>query len=352
MILHSYSLSRNSLLLASTLLFAIVSHAGENIESFTVDKMQGKTCQIRPKNGDYQAAKQGESYKVGSSGKTGAGSWLTITFDKDHRFNLLPNAEVVINRETKNAKFREAGNIILGLQKGKVEVDEKSKDYSLKVQTPTAVCGAVGTSYSVETTGNTTIFSCSDGEIKAASEEDNSFATSLGEGQGITAATVPGKENSFTRISNPKGKPEVTFASGDAGKLSGGTVIEFAQEKVKNSNRPVAMRINEGGSVGDKKSGHYIIDGDEFLDASKKEDGVNLVNNYLAAAKKEADVRSKKAKETSAEEADNDDEVKKAAEDASEKRKKLLAARSEMRDAVRRGQDMMHGPGPTRVPGR
>jgi hypothetical protein len=328
------------------------SHAGEKIESFTVDKTQGKVCQIRPKSGVYQTAKPGETYQVGSSGKTGAGSWLTITFDKDHRFNLLPNAEVVIQRETKSAKFREAGNIILGLQKGKVEVDEKSKDYSLKVQTPTAVCGAVGTSYTVETTGNTTIFSCDEGEIKAASEEDNSFMTALGEGQGLTTSTVPGKENSFTRISNPKGKPEVTFASGDAGTLSSGTEIEFAQEKSRNSNRPVAIRIKEGGSVGGTKSGHYVIEDGQFVDASKKDDGVELVNDYLNAAKKEANLRSSKLKNMSPDEADNDDEVKKAAEDASEKRRKLMDARREMRDAVRRNQDMMRSPGPTRMPGR
>jgi hypothetical protein len=337
--------------LFASAVFAAASFGSENIETFTVDKIQGKSCQIRPKDGEYQTAKAGETYTVGSSGKTGGGSWLTIVFDKDHRFNLLPNAEVLINRETKSAKFREAGNVILSLKKGGIKVDEKSKDYSLKVQTPTAVCGAVGTSYSVQTIGTKTIFSCTEGEIKAASEEDNSFETSLGENQGLTAETIPGKENSFTRISNPQGKPEVAFASGDAAELGGGTEIEFAQEKVRNSNRPVAIRINKG-SVDGNKSGRYVIDDGKFVDASKKEDGVALVDDYLDAANKEAGVRSKKLRTMSAEEADDDAEVKKAAEDASEKRRKLMDARREMRDAVRRGQEMMRGPGPTRVPGR
>ena len=96
-------------------------------------------------------------HPIPSWGKTGDESSLTISFNGDNKFRLLPNSEAqVTTGDTSDSSS--AWHRVVSLTIGKATFDHNAGGtpvVHLDCQTPTAVCGAVGTEYAVDaTTGN------------------------------------------------------------------------------------------------------------------------------------------------------------------------------------------------------
>lgn len=319
--------------------------AGDKPEVFTIQDVEGD-CKIKPPDATYQPAKINENYPTGSSGSTGPDGTLTIEFDQQHRFLLLPKAEVVIGLSTRDPKFQKEADLSLNLNKGGIRVIETKKDYELKVQTPTAICGAVGTDYMVEVNNNgkKNLFKCKEGTITAQSREDSSFkASKIKHGQSLDATVVPGKENSYASITTKGGEMPISFGSEDQLKVKEGSEIILAQEKTE-KNTPAVLRIKNG-NIDGKGEGRYVVEGDKMISYSK-DDAPKLVDQYLEAAKKEGDLNFK-YKETPS--ASNQEALDKAAEDASEKRRALLDYRDVIRRTVRENMNPRDAI-PTQIP--
>ncbi len=328
----------------------------DEFDSFTVRKTRGKSCEIKPKeDAAWKEAKKGESYKTGSTGRTGSDGTLEVTFNEQNCFRLLPETEVVIKTSTSDPKFRKV--IELGMNKGgdvEVELDAFPKGYQLKIQTPTAVCGAVGTHFKVKTGGwkGSTTFTSQEGTIFAQSSQDSSFhAPKIEKGQSLLATVNPGKENSHTTLEAKGGAMPIAVGS-ENNKLDvkEGSKIELAQEYTEKT-KEVAIHVESGsikvekkdGKADEHKEGYYVVDNGEVLDYSKEKDkGPDLVKDYLVAAEKEGSVRVEleEARIKGEPEDKLKEDLNKAAERATEKRRKMLDARDAIRRAVRDGMNM------------
>ncbi|MBI4025277.1 MAG: FecR domain-containing protein [Verrucomicrobia bacterium] len=313
-------------------------------DTFTVQQAHGDACEIKSAGASaWKPAKEGETHKAGSAGRTGSQSTLTVAFDAKNRFRLLPKTEIVIRVSTRDAKFRKV--VDLTMNKGGVEVDLGAlpENYQLKVQTPTAVCGAVGTEFTVNTTDDqSNFFVCENGTIFAQSTEDGSFsAPTIGAGQSVRADLAPGKENSYGRIETKGGKMPVVLGADDHRfDVQDGTVFLVAQAFTEKTDQ-VALKVEKGG-VSDKdkdyKAGYYAIDGKEVTNFSsdKQGKGPALVEDYLVAAKKEGNTRTKLKQAESPDEKERlTRELDDAAKKATEKRRALFEYRKVIRDAVR-----------------
>ena len=348
-------------------------YSAEDFESFTVGQIRGKSCEIKPKGDSiWKEPKKGESYKSGSSGKTGSLSTLEVAFNEQNRFRLLPETEIVVDTSTRDPKFRKV--IELGMSKGDVEVelDAFPKGYQLKIQTPTAVCGGVGTHFKVKTSGwkGTTTFKSEEGTIFARSSKDASFhAPKIEKGQSVEAVIAPGKENSHTKLEIKGGTIPIAVGS-ESNKLDikEGSKVELAQEHTKET-KQVAVHIENGGvkvekadsgNVSEHKEGYYVIDDGKVIDYSKgeeKEKGPALVRDYLVAAKEEGNLKGKLEEAHAKGEPEDKlkEELDQAAEKATEMRRKMLEARGAMRGAVRDGMpqnNLIPRPPPAPPPSR
>jgi hypothetical protein len=315
--------------------------SGEAFDQFTVEKTKGDSCQIRNKGeSSWAAAKEGGVHTAGSAGKTGGGSVITLAFDAKNRFRILPKTEVVISSSTKDAKFRKVISVAMSDGEVEAELDELPSDYEFKVQTPTAVCGAVGTRFSVNTDGGRrNTFSTDKGSTYAASREDGSFyASSIKAGQTLEADVAPGKENSYTQLKVEGGKMPVAFGSRSKTlEVSGGSVVSAAQAKTDSTDE-VALKVNKG-SVGGEGAGRYIVRGGKVEDVSG-DDRSGMVDDYVQLAEEEGSLKAKLARakargasESEIERLEND--LDQAADDATAARKKLFQYRETIRRTVR-----------------
>src|SRR5882762_3035888 len=129
-----------STLFAVACIFASPSQA----QNFTVSVTHGQAV-IGKDRGSYQAAVDNSSYTIPAWGKTEDNSSLTITFNPENRFRLLPNSEAQVTTGgagDSNSSWHRVVNLKIG---------SASFDHStgatpaihLDCETPTAVCGAV-----------------------------------------------------------------------------------------------------------------------------------------------------------------------------------------------------------------
>jgi FecR-like protein len=334
---------------------AFLAHA-EPFDQFTVEKIRGDSCQIKAKGaGDWKKASEGGVHASGSGAKTGGGSTMTLAFDEKNKFRVLPKTEVIVSVSTRDSKFRKV--IDLSMKDGDVEVDLDAfpEKYQFKVQTPTAVCGAVGTRFKVSSNGaQNSAFETDQGSIFAASREDGSFyAPSIKAGQRLDANAAPGKENSYTRLKVQGGKMPVAFGSRNRTlELTDGSIVKTAQER-SNSTDQVAVKV-EGGSVGGQGSGQYVMKDGKMEDLSDDQDGADLVDDYVGLSEKEGSLQAKlekaKASGASSSEISNlEQQLDEAAEKASDKRKELFQHRDVIRRTIRGGVEAIRNR-PTQAP--
>jgi len=142
-----------------------------NIDKIDVEKIPGKTTTavehpvtmnsfkvktlentVETKAGlsaKYKAAQVGAEYKFGTTVRTGRDAWTDLELLPKNMVRVLANSEVVIGPKMKNPKV-----VALNLKGGAVKstLDSFPKDHLFEVQTPMAICGAVGTAFSVKYT--------------------------------------------------------------------------------------------------------------------------------------------------------------------------------------------------------
>ena len=242
----------NHMIRLSTLCLAalLTSAAGvwsEDITSFTALEVKGN-CKIKTPDADaYSNIETDVKYLFGSTVKTMRKSYVELEFSENNRFRLLARTTLTIEQDTRNPKLKivklEAGHIDL-------QLDDLPADHSLKVETPTAVCGAIGTRFVVafeddqddadaavaKKGGRENRFSCSDGEVYVASrfsidkqavEGDTLDIPGFDAGTEIVAVIHEGKENSYTDIIVNRGK--LTFNYGGDNKNT--LVVEGKKDK-------------------------------------------------------------------------------------------------------------------------
>jgi len=343
-------------------LFATTS----SIKNFKVLAINGKQqVQYKTKNG-FQKIELNKTYPFGTMIKTGRKSTVDLQFSPKNTCRVMPRTILTIKENIKNPKIK-----ILSLQKGSVNLtlDNFPRDHKLQVETPTAICGALGTHFAVSfeddpdpkkaeakhTTRETT-FECSKGKIFIDSNftiknkkcTGKTFTVPvLEKGGSITAKIHEGVENSYSDITVNSGTLTINY-----GIKNGGTIIAkadknkpvniiTAMEKSKKTVAASAIKINQGtakyivskGVIFKKqqetiltpKNGAVLL----YHKAVIRSDKNKPIAEYLQAAQQEAEMHSQIVEKRQAKLATQKDEenLKKATQKATKLRKAMLSKR-------------------------
>lgn len=162
---------------------------------------------------------------------------------------------------------------VLKLNDGSVDLDlQKLEGGKVEVETPTAVCGAVGTRFTVDARSGR--FAVSEGSISASSKGDATFVARRVSG---TFTLQPGRENAFVDAQ----------VSGDFtlnGVPVSGSGLGIVAAKARGGTGAAAVRIT-GGSLADAGAGSYPMEGGKLTPVDPGQSTVH--GRYLAAAGRE-----------------------------------------------------------------
>ena len=253
-------------------------------QTFTVSVVNGQAL-IATDRSSYQTAVPKSSHAIPSWGKTGDESSLTIAFNAENKFRLLPNseAEVTTGGESDSGS---AWHRVVSLKIGTAHFDHNAGTapvVHLDCQTPTAVCGAVGTEYQVDATKGE--YTVSSGHISVTSPDMEGALSMTDVGAGGDVTYNPGQENTFSQASFTgtvviDGK---TFHASDA---------DFTVAKLRDSSSETAVHIGAG-KIGTTGPGDYVMDGGTLSPVTGK--AATIHPQYLAAARKEGALNTLRA---------------------------------------------------------
>ncbi len=142
---------------------------------FTITKVHGN-CWIKAAGAKkYMAAKKGV-FAYGTSIKTGRGASIIIEFSTGNICRVLEKTILDVTEDVKDKKLKKVilaeGEVEVSLEEFKDDADtiEFHKNNKLNVETPTAICGALGTEFRVkcftEAGMRANIIECSRGQVK------------------------------------------------------------------------------------------------------------------------------------------------------------------------------------------
>ncbi len=312
------------------LLGAISTHAQE-ITGFTAIRVVGD-CQVI-ENDQPRPIKEGETFSFGTTVETQRRSVLDLQFSDGNTFRLLARTRLQVSEATDNPKLK-----VLRLEKGDVELslDKFPKDHKLQVETPTAVCGAVGTRFVVtfepeaedataKSESRSSGFSCSQGEVYVASRfsiDDKEVigntlnVPSMPAGSQLVATIHEGLENSYTDIVVTRGRLSFEYGGSKGNSFAveprgedKPTRFVCALEKSEDSVQMAAVEVREGAIVNTRK--RFLL-GDETTEITAEDGAVlvkdqkvfaadpeeaeeaekSLTSRYLAAAQEEGELHS------------------------------------------------------------
>jgi hypothetical protein len=318
-------------LIAIALTGLVFPTVANSITGFKTLKVTGQCLAKLAGEEDYVDATNLTTYPFGTTLRTGRNSNMLLEFSQGNTFQLLPRTTLVLNQNTRNPKLK-----TLRLQSGSIslQLDDFPKGHKLEVETPSAICGAVGTRFvvsfdEVETTPGESqpgrnSFSCSEGKVHVASrfkvgeEQVTGKTFSVPEveaGTSIVAFIHEGLENTYTDVTVNRGA--LSFQYGDSKNNTfkvqaddnSPTRFVCALEKSAKSVDMVALDVRRGEVkretrrflIGKKsesvtpKNGAVLVTGKEVLEASKEAEG-DAVGDYLAKAKAEGELHSKLVK--------------------------------------------------------
>jgi len=207
-----------------------------------------KKGQVRvrlPKQTAWSDLELKKPYPLGAWLKTGRNSFAVIELSTGNRFRVLARTVVAVTADIRNPRVRK-----LQLASGRVEIelDRFPSGYQFRVETPTAVCGALGTRYAVAYEETATpipgffarLFgrkvrepehriTCSRGTIFV---ESPAFEISkVDAGTKVRAVIHAGLENSFARVAATSGEADVRFSGSNRLHLTTDAEIESAHER-------------------------------------------------------------------------------------------------------------------------
>lgn len=266
-------------------------------QGFLVTKGSG---QVGKKQGAYSAAVIKQSYPLGWWAKTG-GDRMEMEFSPGNEFILLPGSEAEISDRTDN---RAPGlQRKVSLKTGKVRMElNGSGAKSIQVETPTAICGAVGTVFEVNAVMSD--FNITKGAIYLSTKGDETFKASSISGN---VSVDPGQENTAVSgtitgkfqvngepLSGAGAKIEVAKADGgtsDAALLvTGGNVKSLARWQVSED-----RAIDKVAPVTTIAPGSYIMEpSKQKLIKVTDPETKKVHSQYIAAAKKEGQLNVQK----------------------------------------------------------
>lgn len=283
-------------------------------DTFAVTAGEGSVSSDRA---SYQAAELGKRYPLKYWAKT-SDRPLRVLLSPENLFQLLPRSEVQITGAgSEGARFRR----VLKLNKGSINLElDNLQGGTLEVETPTAICGAVGTRFSVSAESGDILIS--EGKISARSKSDSSF---IGQSISGSLTLAPGTQNAYTRA-NVTGSCVINGVSAKSANI--------ILAKAAGGTSSAAVQVL-GGTVAGKGAGRYLMEGSTLtpVDASKTQ----IHTDYLAASKTEGSLNlQKQALRASgaAVPATLNTQLNSAAARATELRNKLFV-RGVVRDAAR-----------------
>ncbi|MCJ8329276.1 MAG: FecR family protein [Lentisphaeria bacterium] len=335
-------------------------------DSFKLTGIGGKKDVKVLKDGKFISVTINSEYKFGTTIKTGRKSTADLEMSPKNTFRLMPRTKLTIIQDLKNPKLK-----ILKLEEGTVSIklDDFPKGNKLQVETPTSICGALGTRFVVvfEDSGDDekaaakkgsreNKFKCEKGEIFASSrftfgdksvEGKTLNVASIKAGTEITAIVHEGLQNSYTDISVNRGELTIDYGVSDGAKF----VLKAEKDKparficaLEKSNESVKSAVLEvkSGIVKSVTRKKFLFKEKEVVKEITLEHGPVLVyqkkikmqpknstimKDYLVAAKKEAELHSKLVDKTKiGEETDFDKQrVEEAAKKATTLRKKIMS---------------------------
>jgi hypothetical protein len=327
-------MKRTMYLMLTAFLLCSASLLAEDINGFTAIEVKN-SCRVKvPGEAAYKSAELNQSYPFGTSVKTGRNSSMVLRFDDksgQNTFQLLARTTLSIEENTKDAKLK-----ILKLDSGnlKLTLDNFPKDHKLEVETPTAVCGAVGTRFVVsfedgeEKAGSRkNTFDCSKGEVYVASRfrvggagtpsvSRQSFdAPSVKSGSSLVAVIHEGKENTYSDITVNRGKLTFNYGGDKGNSFSVEANDEkkparfvVALEKSAKSVDMVALKVEDGTvkNTGPKRfgfkpkvtditpeNGAVVLKDKKVAQPDEKDEEATIVDDYIAATKKEGELHTK-----------------------------------------------------------
>src|SRR5260221_3986754 len=242
-------------------------------QTFTVSVTHGQV-EIGKDRGSYQAATVNASYSIPCWGKTEDNSSLTIAFNPENRFRLLPNSEAQVTTGGESDSSS-AWHRVVSLKIGEASFDHNAGPapaIHLDCETPTAVCGAVGTQYDVDATHG--VYSVASGRISVSSSQEGSSLRMPCVQSAGTVTYAPGRENTYSH-----GDFSGTIViGGNTFRASGAS---FTVAKGQGSSSEIAVHIGSG-TLGGVGPGDYLMDGGSLKPASGKAPGAPP--QYLAPA--------------------------------------------------------------------
>jgi hypothetical protein len=137
----------------------------------TAVKVEGDVTVKLAKQEAFVAVQQGTAYEFGCTIKTGKKAYVDLELSPKNSFRIRPDSTVVLEPVVKSSSA-----VNLTLKGGSVDskLDDFPKGMNYGVQTPLAVCGAVGTSYTVSFTVD------QDGTIHVSVVDNEGNVTFLG----------------------------------------------------------------------------------------------------------------------------------------------------------------------------
>jgi hypothetical protein len=173
---------------------------------FRITSVSGD-CQVMPKGEKaFQAVKAGKAYHYGSHVRTGRKSSLIIVLSDGNECQVLADADLVMNQDTKNSKLK-----IINLKSGTVDINLdpafEESGYGLQVETAAAICGVIGSVGSVNARSDNkmsvTTLGIKEGKFWCRSKNDHFKVVEMDADDWISVACSVDRE--FTRIKNIKG---------------------------------------------------------------------------------------------------------------------------------------------------
>lgn len=344
------------------------------ITGFTVTRVQGK-CLVW----DGEQSKPAElnrAYPFPTKVSTDRNSTMNLKFSEDNEFFLMARTTLVVDKNTNDPRLK-----VLKLETGSIDLQLNNfpKGEKLQVETPTAVCGAVGTrfrvSFEYDATGakdpkgsRQNDISCREGRVTVGNRfQTGSSGTALavpelgpGKIQGksdeelakgeyqLSAVIHEGVENTYSDITVNRGKltfkyggekgNEVVAAPTEEGKP---TRFVCALEKSEATVTLAALQVKEGSVSSTKVTKRFFLgpsvettevqagDGAVVLTQQevRKEEKTQVAQQYLDAAQSEGQLHSRAV---DLEKAGQKDAAAKTLKEAEEAAKKATQLRVQM----------------------
>lgn len=197
-------------LLVATVLIAVsatVALSAPFEPLFRITGISGTCTVSTPEMRGFEKAEEGKAYPYGSTVKTERRSSALIVFSEGNQCRLLANCTVTINEKSKDKSLK-----VIKLDAGKIEVELEegfSEHNALDVETATAICGAIGCTYSVEAMTQdgltVTVVVVDDGKVRVYTRDFSAMMDSK------DSFSVAGSNDGlFTRLRNITGTIPIT----------------------------------------------------------------------------------------------------------------------------------------------